>query len=203
METLSVNSYSCYGCGITDRDRLYILFLEQWIKKDKFYKILEFAPRQSLSNYIKNLPNVEHRTTDLFMKNVDDNLDIQNLHSYKNNNFDLVICSHVLEHVQNDKQAMSELYRILKPEGVGIVMVPLVIGNNAMIEDESITDSCLRIKYFGQADHVRLYSKKIFLERLQSVGFEVMQYNQSCFDSKEWSNAGLSSSSILYVVKKR
>ena len=153
-ETLNYKNYTCYGCGITDRDRLYILFFETFLKETQKYNVIEFAPTPSLSRFFKKRPNITHRTSDLFMDSVDDNLDIQDLHLYKDNSFDIFICSHILEHVTDDIKAMKELYRILKPGGVGIVMVPIVKPVTETHEDPSLTDENLRMKYFGQGDHV-------------------------------------------------
>lgn len=202
VETLNYKNYSCHRCGITDRDRLYILFFKKMLKSHQQYHILEFAPRPALSGFLQSLPNVIHRTTDLFMKEVDDQLDIQHLHLYENNRFDVFICSHILEHVADDKKAMKELYRILSPGGFGIVMVPILQPVTETVEDPSIKDENLRIKYFGQADHVRLYAKQDFMERLKSVGFKVKLYDVDYFGEAVFKKSGISKKSVLYVVEK-
>ncbi len=201
-ETLNYKNYTCYGCGITDRDRLYLLFLEKILDKKKSYKIVEFAPRPALSAYLKSMPNVLHRTSDLFMNNVDDKMDIQDLYLYKDESFDVFICSHILEHVTDDIKAMKELYRILKQRAFGIAMVPIIKPVTITREDITITDKSLRQKYFGQADHVRLYAKQDFLLRLQSVGFKINQYGVDYFGEAVFKKAGITAESILYVVEK-
>jgi predicted SAM-dependent methyltransferase len=201
-ETLNYEQYTCHGCGITDRDRLYILFLEKMLNRHKQHSILEFAPRPALSNFLKNMPNVMHRTSDLFMDEVDDKLDIQDMHLYNNNSFDIFICSHILEHVTDDIKAMKELYRILSPGGFGITMVPILEPVTETKEDPSITDTNLRLKYFGQADHVRLYAKQGFINRLASVGFKVKLYTVDDFGKELFQRSGITQKSVLYVVEK-
>lgn len=201
-ETLNYENYFCYGCEISDRERLYILFLERILQKDKHYEIVEFAPSVSISRLLKSMPNVTHRTSDLFMTGVDDQLDLQNLHLYAENSFDMFICSHILEHVEDDIKAMSELYRILKPGGQGIAMVPIIESLTEMKEDPSIKDENLRLKYFGQADHVRLYSKHHFIKRLESVGFKVNLYTVEYFGEAVFDKYGITRKSVLYIVEK-
>jgi 2-polyprenyl-3-methyl-5-hydroxy-6-metoxy-1,4-benzoquinol methylase len=86
--------------------------------------LLHVAPELNLKNILKNQTNINYVTADLLSDNVLIKLDISKspLH---NNIFDLVICNHVLEHIIDDKRAMSELYRILKPGGMAILQVPI------------------------------------------------------------------------------
>lgn len=202
VETLNYKNYSCYRCGITDRDRLYIIFLQKMLNRHQQHHILEFAPRPALSGFLRSLPNVMHRTSDLFMQEVDDTQDIQDLHLYKDGSFEVFICSHILEHVTDDIKAMKELYRVLSPGGFGIVMVPILKPVTVTKEDASITDVNLRLKYFGQADHVRLYAKQDFIQRLQSVGFKVNLYGIDFFGRNVFERSGITETSVLYVVEK-
>ena len=201
-ETLNFENYSCYGCGITDRDRLYTIFFEEKLDSKKHYDIVEFAPTPALSKVLNKMPNVTHRTSDLFMDDVDDKLDIQDLNIYRTNSFDVFICSHILEHVDNDIKAMKELYRILKPGGFGIAMVPIINKVVSTHEDPSIKSEALRIKYFGQLDHVRLYAKDQFIQRLESVGFKVKLYGVEHFGEAIFNKCGITKKSLLYIVEK-
>jgi ubiquinone/menaquinone biosynthesis C-methylase UbiE len=87
----------------------------------------------------------------------------------------LVICSHVLEHVPDDIQALSEIYRVLKKGGVAILMAPINLGLEKSFEAEKDKHYTVseRWKYFGQDDHERLYSKNDFIQRIKSVGFNL------------------------------
>ena len=106
------------------------------------------------------------------------------------------------EHVADDKKAMSELFRILKPGGFGILMVPIVLKIEQIDDDPTITDAETRWRRFGQYDHVRLYSKKGFVERVQEAGFIVKQYGVEYFGESVFVECGISVKSVLYVVQK-
>jgi len=121
---------------------------------------------------------------------------------YANNHFDFFICSHVLEHVQDDHKALSELYRILKPGGFGILMVPIILGLEKIAEDPFETDESERWRRFGQHDHVRVYSKEGFLKRARDAGFFIYQYGKEHFGERIFDQNGIANQSILYVVEK-
>ena len=95
--------------------------------------------------------------------------------NFEDNFFDVVICSHVLEHIVYDRKAMSELFRVLKSGGEAILQVPISKYNKETFEIFSITFPREREKYFGQRDHVRIYGKD-YKKRLESVGFKVEIY---------------------------
>ena len=85
---------------------------------------------------------------------------------------DVVICNHILEHVEDDRQALRELHRILKPGGWGIVLSPMDSSRKETFEDDTITDPAERTRVFGQYDHRRIYGRD-YADRLRSAGFEV------------------------------
>ena len=201
-ETLNTKQYMCPGCKINDRDRLYALYLQKNISLEKRYYLVEFAPSSQLSAFIGKFKNIKHRTADLFMEGVDDKADLLDLHMYNDNSFDIFICSHILEHVDDDVKAMSELYRILKPGGQGIAMVPLFKNVPTTIENPSIVEETFRWKNFGQYDHVRLYAREEYIQRLQSVGFKVNQLSKNYFGEDVFKLNGIADGSILYIVEK-
>ena len=202
FETMNVEAYACPRCHIDDRDRLYALYLQKKLNPARQYDLVEFAPTDPLAKVLKTFTNVRRRTADLFMDAVDDKVDLMDMHIYKNGSFDFFICSHVLEHVDDDVKAMRELYRILKPGGFGIAMVPIILGLPKTIEDPSIKDENLRWKYFGQGDHVRMYRRQDYLDRLAGVGFTVHQYGKEYFGEAVFKQNGITPSSVLYVVEK-
>lgn len=104
----------------------------------------------------------------MFVKGVDIQADICDL-PIKNDGYDIIICSMVLEHIPDDRKAMRELFRVLKPDGVAFVIVPLY---EATFEDDSIIEPLEREKAFGQDDHVRRYGIDI-VDRLKEAGFRV------------------------------
>ena len=96
-------------------------------------------------------------------------MDIANI-NYPDKSFDVIICNHVLEHIVDDKKAMHELYRVLKPGGWGTINVPM--SGDKTLEDPTIKDPKDRLRIFGQEDHVRFYGED-FIDRLKEAGFLV------------------------------
>jgi ubiquinone/menaquinone biosynthesis C-methylase UbiE len=140
-------------------------------------------------------------TCDLYSPLADIKADICNL-PMKSNAFDVVLCNHVLEHVNDDKKAMQELFRILKPGGFGIFQVPLDLSRHKTYEDFKITSPQQRKKHFGQYDHVRIYGKDYF-EKLRYIGFEVSEIKCSDIATEdEINNYRLMKNEILPVCKK-
>ena len=117
------------------------------------------------------MKNLDYITTDLNSPLADVKADICNL-PFKDNEFDVILCNHVLEHIPEDTKAMQELYRVLKPGGFGVFQIPQDLTRELTFEDNSITDKKERAKIFGQYDHVRIYGKDYF-NKLRSVGFNV------------------------------
>jgi ubiquinone/menaquinone biosynthesis C-methylase UbiE len=135
------------------------------------------------------------------MDNVDENVDITNMVNFRSSSFDFLICSLVLEHVDDDISAIKELHRIPSEDGIGILMVPINLDVKQTDEDPTITDETERWKRFGQGDHVRIYSKDDFLQRLKSNGFKVLQMDSGHFGEDVFAKYGLSRGSLLYTVE--
>jgi SAM-dependent methyltransferase len=91
---------------------------------------------------------------------------------WDDDSFDLILCNHVLEHVPNDRKAMKELYRVMRPGGTGIVQVPYAQNLANTIEDPFINNPTEQEHRFGQRDHVRIYGSDYIL-RLEQAGFKV------------------------------
>lgn len=203
FETINLELYTCDVCGASDRDRLNALYFRDALRGSTTrLAVLDIAPTPPFTSFLSRLPQLEVRTADRYMPGVDDAVDIANMHTYADGQFDIVICSHVLEHVPDDVQAMRELYRVLANGGWGIVMVPIHLDLNEIQEDPSITDESLRWKYFAQYDHVRLYSKQGFIDRLRSVGFVVDQLGSEFFGADVFRTNAIHPRSVLYVVRK-
>ena len=161
-----------------ERHRLLWLYLKN--ETDFFTaqkKVLHIAPEQCFLKRFKEQTNLDYITADLYSPIADVKADICDL-PFTANSFDVVFCNHVLEHIPDDTKAMSELYRVLKPKGLGIFQIPQDLSLDKTYEDFSITSKEERKKHFGQYDHVRVYGKDYF-DRLRAVGFTVNEIDYS------------------------
>lgn len=155
-----------------ERHRLLWLYLQN--ETEFFYKkikVLHFAPEQAFYKRFRKLQNLDYTTTDLNSPLADVQADICDL-PFKENEFDFILCNHVLEHIPDDTKAMQELYRILKPGGTAILQIPQDLKRANTFEDDSITNRKERERIFGQYDHVRIYGLDYF-DKLRSIGFNV------------------------------
>lgn len=201
-ETLNVDNYLCPVCRCSDRDRLYALYIRSLSAEASRTKVLiHFAPERSLSRYLRKC-NYNYRTADLYMKDVDDRLDITKMDTYEANSIDCFICSHILEHVEDDRGAISELFRIVKLGGWGILMAPLVPRLDATYEDPSKTSKQERRDCFGQDDHIRVYARKDFMYKVENAGFRIRQLGVDYFGEEVFEKCGITKKSVLYVVYK-
>lgn len=201
FETLSNKSYECPNCGSSDRDRLYKLYIEKYLPNRKI-RLLDFAPSIPLQNYLKNKSNIIYRSADLVMPSVDDKIDITNMRQYKDGSYDFFICSHILEHVTDDRKALNELCRVLSRDGRGILMTPIINKKGAFDEDISVTDISERWSRFAQDDHVRLYEKRIFMQRVKEAGFNIEQHSFMSLGLLNFIRNGIRLKSRLYIVRK-
>lgn len=163
------NAY-CPKCYAKERHRLMLLYLERNLDiNNRMLTILEIAPGPYSIRFFSSFPNIRYFTIDLESSLAMCLADIGHL-PLPDHTFDLVICYHVLEHIQDDRGAMAELYRVLKHHGTLLVQVP-ILGE---ITDEApdVTDPQERLRRFGQDDHVRTYGLD-FNDRLRNTGFIV------------------------------
>ncbi len=134
-------------------------------------RVLHMAPEQCFLSLFRKQKNLEYITADLYSPIADVKADICNL-PFDDNSFDVIFCNHVLEHISDDTKAMQELYRVLKPNGMGIFQIPQDLSRAITFEDNSITNKKERARVFGQYDHVRVYGRDYF-DKLRSIGFKV------------------------------
>jgi SAM-dependent methyltransferase len=204
METLNYDSCNCPFCLSCDRERLFLLFFDTHFKNGlKHFSILDFAPGPSFASAMRNKKCGSYITADLFRSDYDMTLDICDMPSLNNGQVDVVICSHVLEHVSNPDNALAEIYRVLKPGGFAIVMVPVFIDVKYTIENPDYNTDELRGKYYGQSDHVRLFAKADFVKRLTDAKFCLKMYDASSFQSELVKKYGIADNSVLYVCYKQ
>ncbi len=192
----------CPNCLSLERHRLLWLFLKE---KTNFFttklSVLHMAPEQPFLKKFKKLSNLTYTTADLYSPIVDVKTDIRNM-VFKDEEFDFVICNHVLEHIDDEQKAMKEILRVLKPGGKAILQVPIDYSLEKTFEDPAITSKKDREKYYGQYDHVRQYGKD-YPERLRQAGFKVKEDNfVSSFTEKEQEKYRFDKNEIIYFCKK-
>jgi SAM-dependent methyltransferase len=173
----------CPNCHSLERHRQFKLLLDRMELLSPGCSLLHFAPEPAITRLVRPLCS-EYVTADLMRDDVDLKLDIEAI-DLPDRSFDCVICSHVLEHV-NDGAALGELNRILKPGGVALLMVPIVEGWDTSYEDPTVTDERARLLHFGQKDHVRRYGRD-FRERVSRAGFELSEFAVGGADSVRYS----------------
>src|SRR5579863_99762 len=162
----------CPRCDSLDRHRLLWLYLHNRtnIFRDRL-RALHFAPEASIQKKLRASPNLEYTSADLDSPLAMVSLDITDI-PYAENTFDVILCSHVLEFIPDDHKAMSELYRILKPGGWALLLVPFDVEGCEKFEDLKVFDQKERERLFGQFDQVRVYGRD-FKDRLEHAGFTV------------------------------
>lgn len=191
---LSGNDLLCPACGSRCRTRRLYKTLQN--KEMLQGKILDFSPSRSLYRVLKKNRNINYFPTDYADEFIADyHYDITNI-PVEDNFFDLILCYHILEHIEDDQQAMSELYRVLKPNSTCFIQTPFRDGN--IYEDLSITTEAERLKAFGQKDHVRIYSINGLKQRLENAGFNV---NVLTFTEKEGHYNGFKNETVLKAIK--
>lgn len=166
------NNVLAPGTLSLERHRLLWLYLKN--ETDFFtapHKVLHFAPEQAFYKRFRQMKNLDYTTTDLYSPLADVKADICNL-PFEEDSYDIILCNHVLEHIPDDTKAMQELYRVLKPGGMGIFQIPQDLSRETTFQDDTITDPKDRARIFGQYDHVRVYGRDYF-DKLRSIGFRV------------------------------
>ncbi len=163
----------CWRCGAHERHRALWLYLDRLHPEllRNARELLHFAPEYCLEHRLRRIQRLDYKTADLDPTVGELQLDITDM-DLPDGSFDAILCSHVLEHVEDDAAAMRELRRVVKPGGWAIVMVPLDINRTSTYENPSVTSPADREREFWQFDHVRLYAPDI-AERLSAAGFEV------------------------------
>jgi SAM-dependent methyltransferase len=133
-------------------------------------RLLHFAPERRLQRVLARHRNVDYVSADLRSPLADLHIDITDT-GLAADSFDVIVCNHVLEHIPDDRKAMRELFRILRPGGWALLQVPIAASRDTTLEDVTVSDAD-RLRLYGQTDHVRIYGKD-YSKRLQEAGFDV------------------------------
>jgi SAM-dependent methyltransferase len=159
----------CPHCRSATRHKALVIWLSKYLEEEnRNLETLLFAPDPGVENWLRRQTNISLTTTDYSAPKVDHHWDITDIPASVAS-YDLVLCSHVMEHVPNDAKAFSELARILRPDGVLVLQVPYARDCSDTDEDPSITDPEERTRRFGQFDHVRRYGRDI-VKRMEQNG---------------------------------
>jgi len=191
----------CPVCHCLDRHRLGWAFL--CIRTDMFdawpKSVLHVAPEPEFETRLRRVQTLDYLSADLERPAMVA-MDIRDI-KYPENSFDVILCCHVLEHVPEDRKAMSELYRVLRPGGWLLVQVPQPPAISHTIEDASVTDPDERYRLFGWPTHVRIYGPDL-KERLESVGFKASRLSaKDILDDKETIRQGVKGQVLFHAVK--
>jgi len=191
----------CVHCGALERHRLIWLFFER--QTDLFTlppkRMLHIAP-EPCEERIRRRVGAGYVSADLADPTVDVRCDVARI-PYPDGWFDAVYCSHVLEHVADDRQAMRELRRVLAPHGYAVLLVPITAAET--FEDPTITAPRDRLRAFGQEDHVRRYGPD-FVDRVRESGFDVRVVRaRDIATPPEISTMGLDATGEIFLATKR
>jgi SAM-dependent methyltransferase len=162
----------CPACGAVERHRLLWLFLRE--RTDLFVRpqrLLHVAPEEVFAARLRALPSLRYLSADLASPRAMLRADVQRL-PLPDASFDAILCHHVLEHVPDDRAAMGELLRVLRPGGWALLQSPIRSRLAATLEDPAVTDPRERERLYGQSDHLRQYGRD-YEARLHEAGFEV------------------------------
>lgn len=162
----------CPRCLSRERHRLLKLWVDSHSDAVKGKTVLHFAPEPSISMFLEELAG-EYVTADLDPNYGQIVINIEEM-ALPDGFADVVVALHVLEHV-DDRKALQELHRVLRPGGLAIIMAPIVEGWDATYEDSTILTAKGRAAHFGQWDHVRYYGRDL-RDRVRGAGFALAEF---------------------------
>ena len=191
----------CPMCGSLERHRLdWFFFIKATDLFDKSRKrMLHIAPEKFFSERLHKLEYLNYLSADKSNPNAMVQMDITSI-NYPDNFFHVIYCSHVLEHIPDDRKAISELYRVLCQDGWALLQVPVTADET--YEDPSIIDPKERISHFGQWDHVRRCGPD-YAERIKNVGFvvQVLRANE-LLSQADCARMGFEANMLVFFCRK-
>lgn len=166
-------------------------------------RILHVAPEVALMRKFRKMYTSSperYVTADLESPLADMHFDIQHI-PIGDGEFDVVICNHILEHVEDDRLALREIYRVMRKGGWGVILSPIDTERETTFEDDTITDEAERTRIFGQYDHRRIYGRD-YADRLREAGFEVYEYDYANALPPQQKELYALTDEVIYAVRK-
>ena len=194
-------NYACPYCGAIDRHRwLYFVLQNKLDISRASGRVLHFAPEGLIQKYIQQNEQIDYYTGDIVPRKAMHVTDITDL-QYKDNTFDYIICNHVMEHIADGEKAVSEIKRVLKPDGKWIFSFPICTDMKTY-EDKAISSPKQRLKEYGQEDHVRLYGYD-FAEQYERYGLKLHIYSpENEMDDDQIDKFGFIKDDIIIIATK-
>lgn len=185
-----------------ERHRLMWLYLKE---KTNFFtanlKVLHIAPEHCFIKRFEALNNLDYITADIESPLAKVKMDVHEI-PFPDNTFDVSFCNHVMEHVDDDIKAMSEIRRVLKPGGWAIIQSPIDYRIEKSFSDPTATTPALREKIYGQNDHVRQYGRD-YAQILEKAGFNVVEDDYVMkMDPAKAQRYGLDKNEYIYFCQK-
>lgn len=197
----------CPNCLALERHRTLWLWLlrESDIGRGAMAlpRLLHVAPEVALMRKFHKIyaaQPADYVTADLESPLADLHFDIQHI-PLEDESFDVVICNHIMEHVEDDRLAMREILRIMRKGGWGVILSPVDLQRDKTFEDDTITDEAERTRIFGQYDHRRIYGRD-YAERLREAGFEVYECDYANLIPAKEKQLYALTDEPLYIVRK-
>ena len=189
----------CPVCGALERHRAAWLFFERHAGLlDRARRILHVAPEPYVSHLLRR-SGADYLSIDLDNGRAMRRMDVTRL-DIPDASFDGIYCSHVLEHVPEDRRALAEFRRVLRVGGWAVIQVP--IKGVVTFEDPSVEDPRERRRLFGQRDHVRVYGRDIE-RRLKDSGFAVtVDWPAARLGAEEVVRLGLDAGDAIHLCRK-
>lgn len=170
----SRDNAQCALCGSLERHRLMMLYLKEKTNiSDQAMRVLHFAPEITMLKWLKGKDNVDYTSTDIESPLADVLMDIHEI-TFEDNTFDAILCAHVLDHVADDRKAMQELRRVMKPGAWLLVQSGVDLNREQTFEDAGAVSPQDKLRVYGQIDLARQYGKD-FSDRLREAGFDVKE----------------------------
>jgi SAM-dependent methyltransferase len=185
----------CPSCLSVSRQRSLKLYIDATGIVSGDDTVLHFAPERCVTRFLRPLAK-RYVTADYLADGVDLRLDIEAM-DLDDASFTRIVCSHVLEHV-DDRRALAEMLRVLAPDGVALLMVPIVEGWETTYENPEVVTEIERELHFNQSDHIRFYGRD-FRERVREAGFELTEFSASPLDCVRFS---LTRGETVFVARK-